>query len=46
VKLGPDEAGLALHEVGIVLPGVEKGLLVGFVEGEDIDEHDGGGIDS
>ena len=45
VKLGGDEARLALHENGIVLPGFEKGLLVRFVERKHVHQHDGAGID-
>jgi len=45
VKLGRDEARLALHEDRIVHPGFEKGLLVRLIEREHIHQHDGAGID-
>src|SRR5215468_3390779 len=45
VKLGGDEARLALHESGVVLPSLEKGLLVGVIEREHIHQHDGAGLD-
>ena len=45
VKLGRDEARLPLHEVRVVLPSLEEGLLVGLIEREDVHEHDGGGIE-
>src|SRR4029077_12722712 len=36
VKLGGDEARLALHESSVVLPSLEKGLLVRFIERDHI----------
>src|SRR5439155_14833298 len=45
VKLGRDEAWLPFHEVRIGLPGLEEGLFVRLVEREDVQQHDGGGID-
>ena len=45
VKLGRDEARLPFHEPRIVLPGLEEDLLVGLVEREDVDQHDGAGLD-
>src|SRR5260370_39387458 len=45
VKLGGDEARLALHESSVVLPNLEKGLLVRFIEREYIHQHDGAGLD-
>src|SRR5215831_12077752 len=45
VKLGGDEARLALHEDGIVLPSFEKGLLVGFIQRKHVHQYDGAGID-
>src|SRR5215470_2846134 len=45
VKLGGDEARLALHEDGIVLPSFEKGLLVRFIERKHVHQHDGAAID-
>jgi len=45
VKLGGDEARLALHESSVVLPNLEKGLLVRFIEREHIHQHDGAGLD-
>jgi hypothetical protein len=41
VKLGGDEARLAFHEGRVVLPGLEKGLLVRFIESEHVHQHDG-----
>src|SRR4029077_4193845 len=45
VKLGGDEARLALHESSIVLPSLEKGLLVRFIQRDHIHQHDGAGLD-
>jgi hypothetical protein len=45
VKLGGDEARLALHESSVVLPSLEKGLLVRFIERDHIHQHDGAGLD-
>ncbi len=45
MKLGGDEARLAHREGRVVLPGLEEGLLVRFVEGEHVHEHDGTGLD-
>ena len=45
VKLGGDEARLALHESSVVLPSLEKGLLVRFIEHDHIHQHYGAGLD-
>jgi hypothetical protein len=45
VKLGGDEARLALHELSVVLPSPKKGLLVRFIERDNIHQHDGAGLD-
>jgi hypothetical protein len=45
MKLCGDKARLALHERSVVLPGLEKGLLVRFVERNHIYQHDGSGLD-
>jgi hypothetical protein len=45
VKLCGDEARLPLHEQRVFLPGLEEGLLVRFIEHEDVHQHDRGGID-
>ena len=45
MKLGGDEARLAHHEGRVVLPGLEEGLLVRFVEGEHVHQNDGAGLD-
>src|SRR5260221_8225108 len=45
VKLGRDEARLPLREQRIVLPGLEKALLVRAIERKDIHQHDRGGFE-
>src|SRR5579871_2503490 len=46
VKLGGDEARLALHEGGVVLPDFEKARLVGCIQREYVHQHDGARIDA
>ena len=45
MELSRDEAGLALHEYRIVLPDIEKILLVRFVERKHVHQHDRAGVD-
>jgi len=39
MKLGGDKTRLTLHELGVILPDLQKGKLVALVEDERIDEH-------
>jgi len=39
--LGGDEARLLLQDRRIIPPRLEKGLLVGFIQREDVHQHDG-----
>ncbi len=45
MKLGRDEARLAFHKGGVVLPDLEKGLLIRFVERKHIHQDHGAGVD-
>lgn len=45
MELSRDEAGLALYECRIVLPDIEKVLLVRFVERKHVHQHDRAGFD-
>ena len=45
VKPGGDEARLTLHELRVILPGLEKFLLVRLFQYEHIHQHDGRDID-
>src|SRR5215831_17865276 len=45
MKLGGDEARLVLHESRIVLPGLEKGLLIRFIEDEQVHQYGGASLD-
>ena len=45
MKLGRDEARLALHENGVGLPDLQERGFIRLVEREDIDEDDGSGLD-
>src|SRR6202008_1701306 len=42
VKLRGDEARLALHEGGVILPDFEKALLIGRIEREHVHQHNRG----
>lgn len=45
VELGGDEARLPLHEGGVVLPDLEKGLLVRLIERKRTHQYDRAGVD-
>lgn len=44
MKLCRNEAGLLLHKRRIVLPDLEKDLLIGLIQCEDVDQYNGGGV--
>jgi len=45
MKLGRDKTRLTLHKLRVVPPNLKEGRLVRLIEGEDIHEHHGRGVD-